>query len=59
MDVIFVTTGKVKMNKGDLKMEKAYVDDLIARDMQDDDVKADMLKEKAQLDLAVNLMQAR
>jgi len=40
-------------------VEEVYVDELIAEYMQDDKVKADMLKEKAQLDLDVNLMQAK
>ncbi|WP_204120390.1 MULTISPECIES: hypothetical protein [Levilactobacillus] len=40
-------------------MEKAYVDDLIAEYMQDDNVKTDMLKEKIQLDLDVNSLQTK
>jgi hypothetical protein len=40
-------------------VEKAYVDDLIAEYMQDDNVKTDMLKEKIQLDLDVNSLQTK
>jgi len=40
-------------------MDTGYVDDIIAERMKDDKVKADMLNEKARLDLAVSLMKAR
>ncbi|NLR08934.1 MULTISPECIES: helix-turn-helix domain-containing protein [Lactobacillaceae] len=40
-------------------MKTGYVDTIIDERMKDDRVKADMMNEKAKLDLAVSLMEAR
>lgn len=40
-------------------MKTGYVDTIIDERMKDDKVKADMMNEKAKLDLAVSLMKAR
>ncbi|MCI1553255.1 MAG: helix-turn-helix transcriptional regulator [Levilactobacillus sp.] len=40
-------------------MKTGYVDSIIEKRMKDESTKADMLNEKAKLDLAVSLMKAR